>query len=49
MIDNLSNRREIEDLIRAKLIELIELGMEHHIPVQTLMFQALDIADPESG
>ena len=49
MTDKLPHVREIEDLIRAKLIELIELGMEHHIPVHTLMFEALDIADAQSG
>jgi len=43
------NRRENEDVIRVKLVELIELGMEHGIRVETLMYEALQIADPESG
>jgi hypothetical protein len=49
MTDNLPKRREIEDLIRAKLIALIELSVEHRIDIMTLIFDALHIADPESG
>ena len=43
MTDKLPNRREIEDLIRAKLIELIDLSVEHGIDIQTLIDDALHI------
>ena len=51
MTDDLSNRnrKQIENLIRRKLVELIELGMEHGIPVHRLMSEALDTVDFESG
>ena len=49
MTDKLPNRRDIEDLIRTKLIELIDLSVKHGIRIEILMREALDIADPESG
>lgn len=35
--------------IRAKLVELIRLAAQHGIDIQALIFEALDIADVESG
>ena len=49
MTDKLPHIRETEDLIRAKLIELIDLCVERRIDVQTLIDDALHICDPESG
>ena len=43
------DRPEIEAMLRAKLIELIELSCEHGIDIQSLMNEALHICDPESG
>jgi hypothetical protein len=40
-------RREIEQAIRAKLIELIRLSTEHGIDIERLMYDALDFCDPE--
>lgn len=47
MTDKLPNRREIEAIIRTKLIELIRLCTKHGIRIETLMRGALDICDPE--
>jgi hypothetical protein len=41
------DRRTAEDLIRTKLIELIQLGSEHGIRIEHLMYEALDLADIE--
>jgi hypothetical protein len=49
MTDKLPHIRETEDLIRAKLIELIDLSVKHGIDIQTLIDDALHICDPESG
>jgi hypothetical protein len=40
-------RPEVEVMIRAKLVELIQLAAEHAIDIQTLMHEALDFCDPE--
>ncbi len=42
-------RRDIEALIRAKLIELIRLSCEHNIRIEWLMNEALEVCDPEEG
>jgi hypothetical protein len=47
MTDTAPTRRDIETLIREKLIELIRLGCKHGIRVETLMNEALDFCDPE--
>jgi hypothetical protein len=48
MADN-KQRRDIEALIRAKLIELIRLSCEHNIRIERLMHEALELSDPEEG
>jgi hypothetical protein len=40
-------RREVEAMIRAKLVELIQLAAEHGIDIQTLMHKTLARCDPE--
>lgn len=42
------DRPALEAMLRAKLVELIELSMEHHIDIMTLIDDALHIADYES-
>jgi hypothetical protein len=41
-------RPEIEQIIRAKLIELIRLSADHGIDIERLMYDALDFCDPET-
>jgi len=40
-------RRDIENAIRAKLIELVRLAAAHGIRIEPLMYEALDICDAE--
>ena len=49
MSDHLQTRRDIEAVIRTKLVELIRLSTEHGIRIETLMREALDLCDPEIG
>jgi len=49
MTDRLPHVRKIDDLTRSKLVELIDLCVEHRIDIMTLIDDALHIADPESG
>jgi hypothetical protein len=41
------SRREIETLIREKLIELIRLSSKHGIDIEGLMHDAIEFCDPE--
>jgi hypothetical protein len=41
------DRLTAEDLIRTKFIKLMRLGLEHGIPIDHLMCQALKLADVE--
>jgi hypothetical protein len=43
------DRRALETMLRDKLVELIELSVEHGIDIESLIDQALRIADPEHG
>ncbi len=47
MIDKQLTRPEVKAMLKAKLIELIHLAVEHGIDIQTLMHEALDHCDPE--
>jgi hypothetical protein len=40
-------RPEVEAMIRAKLVELIQLAAEHAIDIQTLIYKTLARCDPE--
>jgi hypothetical protein len=41
------SKTEIENLIRAKLAELIRLAAQHGIGIEPLIYEALDLCDPE--
>lgn len=49
MTDRLPNHRDIEAVIREKLIELVRLSAEHGIRIDTLMYEALDLCDVEGS
>ena len=46
MADDLQ-RRDIRTTIRTRLIELIRLSVEHGIDIEMLMYEALDLCDPD--
>lgn len=47
MNDTLPSRRDIEAVIRVKLIELIRLASKHGIRIDALMREALYFCDAE--
>jgi hypothetical protein len=47
MNESLPKRRDIEAMIRDKLIELIRLSADHGIRIDALMYEALDLCDVE--